>query len=114
MGQTHTDKNVSFTYDSAGTYPVSLIVTNGGCSDTAKTNVVVIKEQGKMEVANPVSCINTNINFAISNIHPANIRNYTWFFNGLTQPPSLFRLIRQLPYIPHLALTRLLRLSLIS
>ncbi|WP_018612736.1 T9SS C-terminal target domain-containing protein [Segetibacter koreensis] len=85
-GTTSTAKKITHTYASTGSYPVSLIVTNGACSDTVKTDVVVIKEKGKLDVTNPVSCINTSVNFSVSNVNPSNIRSYAWYFNGITEP----------------------------
>jgi hypothetical protein len=83
-----TNQKVSHTYGAPGSYPVSLNVTNGACRDTFKTDVVIIKEEGKLEVDIPVSCIHTDINFTVNNINPANIRSYAWYFNGITQPAS--------------------------
>lgn len=83
-----TKQKVSHTYGAPGSYPVSLNVTNGACSDTFKTDVVVIKEEGKLEANIPVSCINTNIDFTVKDINPANIRSYSWYFNGINQPVS--------------------------
>ncbi|HLL41691.1 MAG TPA: PKD domain-containing protein, partial [Segetibacter sp.] len=83
-----TNQQVSHTYSGPGIYPVSLAVTNGACSDTLKKDVVIIKEEGKLEVDIPVSCIHTDINFTVNNINPANIRSYAWYFNGITQPAS--------------------------
>lgn len=85
-GSTSADQKPGHTYAAPGIYPVSLSVTNGTCADTAKTNVVIINEQGKLEASNAEICINTGINFTVANINPANIRSYTWYFNGITQP----------------------------
>lgn len=76
------------TYAAPGVYPVALIVTNGECADTTKTNVVVIKERGKLQVSSQETCINTGIDFTVTDIAPANIRSYAWYFNGITQPVS--------------------------
>ncbi len=81
-------KKAAHTYADPGFYPVTLTVKNGTCSDTIKTNVVIIKEQGRLEANMPVSCINASINFIINNVNPANIRSYTWYFNGITQPAA--------------------------
>lgn len=86
-GKIYTDKKISFTYPRPGSYPVELIVTNGACSDTLKTDIVVIKEQAKLEVSNPVSCINTGVNYTVTEIAAANIRSYAWYFDSLTNPP---------------------------
>ncbi len=83
-----TKQQVEHTYRAPGSYPVALSVTNGTCTDTVKTNVVIIKERGKLEVSNTESCINTGINFTVTNITPANIRSYAWYFNGITQSAS--------------------------
>jgi gliding motility-associated-like protein len=86
FGETYTDSIITRTYDKPGSYPVSLIVSNAACRDTFKTNVLVIKEQGKLDANIPASCINTGINFTVSNINPSNIRSYAWYFNGIAQP----------------------------
>ncbi|MEJ7683266.1 MAG: PKD domain-containing protein [Segetibacter sp.] len=83
-----TKQKVAHTYAAPGTYLVTLNVNNGTCADTFKANVVIVKEQGKLEVSNTESCINAGINFTVTNINPANIRSYAWYFNGITQPAS--------------------------
>lgn len=81
-------KDPFHTYAIPGSYLVTLTVSNGDCKDTISKNVVVIKEQGNVEVSNAVSCINTAINFAVTNINPVNISSYTWYFNGIGQPAA--------------------------
>ncbi len=87
-GRTYTDKKILYNFPAPGSYPVQLIVTNGDCSDTVKTIVIVIKEQGKLITSDSVKCINTGINLNVTNINTANIRSYAWYFNGILQPPA--------------------------
>jgi len=74
------------TYAGPGSYLVSLTATNGACTDSVKKNVIIIKERGKLQAGNSVSCINAGINFTVTDIIPANIRSYAWYFNGIAQP----------------------------
>lgn len=81
-------QKTAHTYASPGSYLVTLNVTNGTCADTIKTNVIIVKEEGKLEASNTESCINAGINFTVTNINPANIKSYAWYFNGISQPAS--------------------------
>jgi gliding motility-associated-like protein len=87
-GSAKNTQKAAHTYADTGSYLVTLSVKNGTCSDTIKTNVVVINEQGKLDVSNALSCINAGINFSVSNIIPTNIRLYNWYFNGITLPAA--------------------------
>ena len=82
------EKDPFHTYATPGSYMVTLAVANGNCKDTVSTKVVVVNEQGKLEASDSVSCINTMMNFAVTNINPANIKSYAWYFNGITQPAA--------------------------
>jgi len=83
-------KTPAHTYAAPGSYPVTLAATNGACTDSIKKNVIIIKEQGKLQASDSVSCINTGISFTVANVIPANIRSYAWYFNGVTQPVAPF------------------------
>lgn len=85
-GVTSADQKVGHSYAAAGIYPVTLKVTNGGCINTIKKDVVIINEQGSLEPSITESCTNTAINFKVSNVNAANIGSYTWYFNDITQP----------------------------
>lgn len=83
-GTASADKKVSHTYAAPGTYAVVLKVTNGGCENTIKKDVVIINEQGTLEPGVTESCANTSISFKISNVNAANIGSYKWYFNGIS------------------------------
>lgn len=85
-GASSSDTNVTHTYTTSGTYPVILTVTNGGCLNTIKQDVVVIKEQGTLGTNATESCMNTSITFSIANVNAANISSYAWYVNGFSQP----------------------------
>ncbi len=72
-------------YAAPGTYNVKLSVSNGTCEHFVKKDVVVIKEKGKLEVSDLVSCINTRLIFNVANVAASNISTYSWFFNDITQ-----------------------------
>ena len=87
-GTNSTDAKVTHTYAAPGTYPVTLKVTNATCENTLKKDVVVIKEQGSLGTDITESCINSKVVFTVANVNPANISSYTWYFNGLSLPPT--------------------------
>lgn len=89
-GSTSNVNKPAHTYAAPGSYPVTLTATNGACTDSIKKNVVVIKEQGRLQASDSVKCINAGINFIVTNVTPANIRSYAWYFNGVTQVAAPF------------------------
>ncbi len=87
-GSVSADSKVSHTYAAPGVYPVILKVTNGGCENTIKKDVVVINEQGNLQPGITESCVNTAVTFNIANINATNISSYVWYYNGLSLPAT--------------------------
>jgi bacillolysin len=63
-GNTSTSSNPSFDFGAPGTYPVMLVATNSGCSDTTYTNVVITQPSGIED-----------LNF-VTNVYPNPFTNY--------------------------------------
>lgn len=75
-----------FTYPGAGTYNVSLTVTNGPCSYTTTQQVVLANEPADFTInKNPV-CKNETFTLTATNSDPDNIMNYSWTVGGTTLP----------------------------
>jgi gliding motility-associated-like protein len=89
-GSTSTLQNPTHSYASAGTYAVSLTVTNNasGCSNIKTINVKVITETAGF-TNNLDACKNAPVTFTGQNINRANIALYTWRFgDGVTDTSS--------------------------
>jgi len=72
-----------------GSYNVRLIVTNGGCADTATTTINAVNESPDFVATPLVQCKGGLTNFTVNNINPANITFYNWTFGdgGTTTLP---------------------------
>lgn len=78
------------TYPALGTYPVRLIVTNGGCADTTFRTVNAIDEHPDFISNTVLACKTAAIQFTATNINTANIINYFWDFgDGNVQNTSV-------------------------
>jgi len=73
-------QNPSFTFPGYGTYPVTLTVTNGSCSDTYVDSVRLVKEIAKF--TNPATaCKNANVTFTSTN-NQLLILTWQWSVDG--------------------------------
>ena len=80
-GGTSTQQNPTHFFSTPGTYAVSLTTTNSttGCSYTKTINLKVITESAGF-TNDAQGCRNSWTTFTPSNITPANISLYTWYF----------------------------------
>lgn len=85
-GTSSTNQKVSHPYAAPGSYSVALTVTNGGCVNTIKKDVVVINEQPALASSTAEGCANTGIIFTVANVNAANISSYFWYYDGLSRP----------------------------
>lgn len=76
-------------FPSFGTYNVRLIVTNGGCADTAFMPVTTVNESPDFTANPTVACKIGYTDFVAQNINTSNIVSYNWVFgdgNSTTVP----------------------------
>jgi gliding motility-associated-like protein len=78
-------QNPTHIYSAFGPYTVSLTVTNGSCSNTRITNIILYNEAADFIVSDDTICtINTAV-FQVTGVNPANIVSYFWDFgDGIT------------------------------
>ncbi len=93
-GTTSNIPGPTHTYALAGTFTVTLTVTNvaTGCSHTRSQIVTVISEKADFDVSDNAICKGETINFKAKNINGANIAVYNWNFgdgNGITSTIDL-------------------------
>lgn len=74
--------NPTFTYPGLGTYPVKLTVTNGTCSQSITSNIVINGDIADFTVSKVTLCRNEAVTFTAINSLPANITDYKWSFDG--------------------------------
>jgi PKD repeat protein len=79
-GATSTDASPVHIYAAAGIYPVSLTVTNGACTHTAKDTLIVVSSNPNFTVSGASFCKFADVVFTVNNINPAHIANYSWDF----------------------------------
>jgi gliding motility-associated-like protein len=79
-GNFSTSQNPAHSYASTGTFPVTLVVTNGGCSDTATTLVDIIDEAANFTVSADTVCRDASVTFTPTGINPAKINSTGWTF----------------------------------
>lgn len=81
-GTTSTSQNPTHNYGKAGSYEVSLTVTNqaSGCSETRTETVQIIHEVADFNVSNSETCRNAPVSFSAINSIPGHIGLYTWKF----------------------------------
>ena len=85
-GTTSTSPNPVHTFPALGSYNVTLIVTNGSCTDSATQTVRALDENPDFTASQTVICRRANIVFTASNLSPAAIVTYYWNFgDGTTQ-----------------------------
>ncbi len=76
------------TFPAPGTYPVTLSVTNGGCSSTYSLNLVLVPQIADLSV-NPTSpCRNTPFTVSAIGSDPAAIASYSWKIGSLPFTPA--------------------------
>ncbi len=81
-GNTSSVQNPTFTFSSAGTYPVSLSATNNGCTTTISQNVTVQPNPVPGAIPNTV-CLGNATTFAnTSTISSGTITTWAWDFNN--------------------------------
>ena len=81
-GTTSTEQNPTHDYLKAGSYEVSLTVTNqaSGCSETRTETVQIIHEVADFNLSNSETCRNAPVSFNAINSIPGHINLYTWRF----------------------------------
>lgn len=87
-----TVQNPSHVFPTYGTYNVRLIVTNGGCADTAFLTVTTVNETPDF-TANPTTiCKIGYTDFVAQNINTSNLVSYNWVFGdgGSVTVPTPF------------------------
>jgi gliding motility-associated-like protein len=78
-GNTSTLPSPAHVYSAFGTYNVTLIVTNGGCSDTLLQQVTLINELADFIILNDTVCKNQQAVFYVpATVNTANIATYFW------------------------------------
>ncbi|RAI99897.1 gliding motility-associated-like protein [Chitinophaga skermanii] len=87
-GTTSTQQSPAHTYATTGTYTITLVVDNGACTSEHTMDVTIINETPVIQPNISTICANNDISFTISNIDPANIRNYSWDFGDGTTSTS--------------------------
>lgn len=76
-------------YSSLGTYPVQLIVTNGGCADTTIQTINAVDERADFTADQTIICKTGTVVFTPTGFNLLNITSYTWDFgNGVTSTVS--------------------------
>jgi gliding motility-associated-like protein len=85
-GTTSTEQNPTHDFIKAGSYEVSLTVTNqaSGCSETRTETVQIIREVADFNLSNTETCRNSSITFNAINSIPGHIGLYTWKFGDGT------------------------------
>ncbi|MEJ7735837.1 MAG: PKD domain-containing protein [Chitinophagaceae bacterium] len=79
---TSTLANPDFIYPALGTYPVSLTVTNGSCSNTITKNISVSQERADFSLPRGSICKNERILLTAVGSNPDNIIQYIYSVNG--------------------------------
>lgn len=73
-------QNPIHVFPALGTYPVRLVVTNGGCADTTIILVKAMDERADFTANQTTLCKIGTVNFNTVNINTANITSYLWNF----------------------------------
>jgi len=77
-GTTSTLQNPGHIYAAYGSYNVSLTVTNGSCSNTKTSTIVLFSETANFAAIDDTVCIKEVAQFQTIGINPANIASYFW------------------------------------
>ncbi|MBS1652736.1 MAG: PKD domain-containing protein [Bacteroidetes bacterium] len=87
-GNTGSGNPANYTYTTAGTYPVKLVVTNlTGCRDSITQNVTIsLKPTANFIV--PSLCYGNSFNFNNSSTTPSGTMSYTWNFGNSSSPSN--------------------------
>lgn len=106
-----TTQNPVHIFPAFGSYSVRLIVTNGGCADTAFLTVKTINEIPDITASPTVACKIGNIVFDVLNINLANINLYNWVYGDggsattATPPPVSYSYLNSGTYTVSLTVT---------
>jgi gliding motility-associated-like protein len=82
------------TYGALGAYNVTLVVTNGGCTDSTTQTVNVINENPDFTGVPATICRRDTVTFTAINIVPANVLSYEWDFGDGVQVSTAVPVIR--------------------
>ncbi len=85
-GTTSTEQNPTHDFVKAGSFEVSLTVTNqaSGCSQTRTETVQIIREVADFNLSNSETCRNAPVTFDAINSIPGHVGLYTWKFGDGT------------------------------
>lgn len=81
-GNTSILQNPVYTFPTAGTYPVSLSVTNNGCTTTISQNVIIQPGPMVSAIPNTVCFGNPTTFFNNSSVSSGTITSWAWDFNN--------------------------------
>ena len=86
-----TSPNPVLVFPSAGSYPVSLLITNtNGCSDSISKNII-IQSNPNPSINTSLTCINEPVQFIGASINGSSIVDWNWNAgNGMTDTNQLF------------------------
>ncbi|WP_343605433.1 PKD domain-containing protein [Fluviicola sp.] len=79
----------TYTFPSAGTYPITLIATSGpGCSDTLVQNITIYEPLEVSFTHNDSLCITDNSFNFVGNVTGPSITTYSWSFGANANPQT--------------------------
>ncbi|HRH59775.1 MAG TPA: PKD domain-containing protein, partial [Chitinophagaceae bacterium] len=89
-GDTSVEQSPVYTYDTTGTYYVTLIVTNGNCADTSVQPIYVINENPSFTVTPLYTnfCKSDSIQLTATNYNAQYIGLFEWNFGDSTSLPA--------------------------
>ncbi len=79
-GQTSTEQNPQHTYNTPGTYTVSLKVSNDDCIHISQQSIKVVDEKANFIALDSVTCKKTPVKFSTVGVNGQNISKYAWSF----------------------------------
>ncbi|MET0634428.1 MAG: PKD domain-containing protein [Chitinophagaceae bacterium] len=87
-GGSSTTQHPVHNYSSKGTYVVTLVVTNGSCTNIKTRTVLVVNEDAVITANRTVICKDGVVRFNSGSMNPAQIQSWLWEFNDSTLPST--------------------------